>query len=40
VRAGADRTEHRVRMEFTTLGREAPLVGAAALARWNTTVAA
>jgi glucokinase len=40
VRAGPDRSEHRVRMEFTTLGREAPLVGAAALARWNTPVAA
>ncbi len=33
VRAGADRTEHRVRMEFSGLGSEAPLVGAAALAR-------
>jgi hypothetical protein len=35
VRGGVDRTEHRVRLELTTLGREAPLVGAAALARWN-----
>ena len=35
VRAGADRSEHRVRLEFTPLGREAPLVGAAALARWS-----
>lgn len=35
LRGGADRTEHRVRLELTTLGREAPLVGAAALARWN-----
>jgi glucokinase len=33
VRAGADRSEHRVRIEVTTLGAEAPLVGAAALAR-------
>jgi glucokinase len=34
LRAGVDRSEHRVRLELTTLGREAPLVGAAALARW------
>ncbi|MET0144309.1 MAG: ROK family protein [Ilumatobacteraceae bacterium] len=39
VRAGADRTEHRVRMEFSGLGAEAPLVGAAALARWSSAVA-
>ena len=32
--------EHRVRLVVTTLGREAPLVGAAALARWNPAVAA
>jgi glucokinase len=35
LRGGADRTEHHVRLELTTLGREAPLVGAAALARWS-----
>ena len=35
VRGGADRSEHRVRLEFSLLGREAPLVGAAALARWS-----
>jgi glucokinase len=35
LRAGADRSEHRVRIEVTTLGAEAPLVGAAALARWH-----
>jgi glucokinase len=35
VRGGADRSEHRVRLEFTLLGSEAPLVGAAALARWS-----
>lgn len=37
VRSG---TEHLVRLEFTSLGREAPLVGAAALARWNPPTAA
>jgi predicted NBD/HSP70 family sugar kinase len=35
VRGGTDRSEHRVRLEVTSLGREAPLVGAAALARWS-----
>jgi glucokinase len=40
VRAGADRAEHRVRLEFTALDREAPLVGAAALARWHAPAAA
>jgi len=30
---GADRTEHRVELDFTVLGSEAPLVGAAAVAR-------
>jgi len=35
VRAGHDRAEHRVRLELSALGREAPLVGAAAIARWN-----
>jgi glucokinase len=35
LRGGADRSEHKVRLELTTLGREAPLVGAAALARWT-----
>jgi glucokinase len=40
VRAGPDRGEHRVRVEFTALGREAPLVGAAALARWKPAAAA
>jgi hypothetical protein len=40
LRAGADRGEHRVAVELTTLGREAPLVGAAALARWKPAAAA
>ena len=40
LRGGADRSEHRVTLAFTTLGREAPLVGAAALARWNPVAAA
>ena len=35
VRAGADRSEHRVALDVTTLGTVAPLVGAAALARWS-----
>ncbi len=35
VRGGADRSEHRVRLELSTLGSLAPLVGAAALARWE-----
>jgi glucokinase len=39
VRAGADRAEHQVRLDVTSLGQEAPLVGAAALARWNPVVA-
>lgn len=39
VRGGADRSEHKVRLEFTMLGREAPLVGAAALARWSAVAA-
>jgi glucokinase len=39
VRRGADRSEHVVRVELTTLGREAPLLGAAALARWNRAAA-
>ena len=34
VRAGADRSEHRVTLDVTGLGSEAPLVGAAALVRW------
>ena len=39
VRSGADRSEHRVRLELSVLGREAPLVGAAALARWSSIAA-
>ena len=35
VRAGGDRSEHRVELGVTGLGSEAPLVGAAALARWS-----
>ncbi len=35
VRAGADRSEHRTRLELSTLGSVAPLIGAAALARWE-----
>lgn len=35
LRAGADRAEHRVAVELTTLGSQAPLVGAAGLARWE-----
>ena len=35
LRAGVDRAEHRVTLDHTVLGREAPLVGAAALARWE-----
>ena len=35
VRAGADRAEHRVHLDVTALGSEAPLVGAAGLARWQ-----
>ena len=35
LRAGADRAEHRTRLELSTLGSLAPLVGAAALARWE-----
>lgn len=35
VRAGPDRTEHRVELDVARLGSEAPLVGAAALARWT-----
>jgi glucokinase len=35
VRAGADRAEHRVTLDVTALGTVAPLVGAAALARWS-----
>lgn len=35
VRAGADRSEHRVTLDVTSLGTVAPLVGAAALARWS-----
>jgi glucokinase len=37
VRAGADRAEHRVTVDVTALGTVAPLVGAAALARWSAT---
>lgn len=33
LRAGPDKAEHRVDLDFTVLGSEAPLVGAAALAR-------
>ena len=40
VRADADRAEHQVRLDVTSLGQEAPLVGAAALARWNPPAAA
>jgi glucokinase len=39
LRAGADRAEHQVELD-TVLGREAPLVGAAALARWEPAPAA
>jgi glucokinase len=40
LRAGADRAEHQVELDYTVLGREAPLVGAAALARWEPAPAA
>lgn len=46
LRAGTDRGndradgEHPVRLELSSLGREAPLVGAAAIARWNPPAAA
>jgi glucokinase len=40
LRAGADRSDHRVRIEITTLGAEAALVGAAALARWHRSATA
>jgi glucokinase len=40
VRAEADRSEHRVRLELSTLGNVAPLVGAAALARWEPALVA
>ena len=33
LRRGADRAESRVELDFTAMGIEAPLVGAAALAR-------
>jgi len=40
LRVGNDPEQHPVRLEVSTLGREAPLVGAAAIARWNLPAAA
>jgi glucokinase len=40
LRAGGDAGGHSVRLELSALGREGPLVGAAAIARWNPPAAA
>jgi glucokinase len=40
VRPGSEHAPHPVRLEVSALGRDAPLVGAAAIARWNPPLAA